>query len=113
MIKENERRNRRKRKYGQAKLKHSKKGIFSCFLSGVSILLLIFAFVIAYVNQGQAASYIGGIGLMSLLLAVFGIYMALKGRKVREKNYLTCNIGGGLGLLLVIAFIIIFCRGLV
>lgn len=113
MIKENERRKRKKRKYGQAQLKHARRGIFSCVLSGVSILMLVFALVIAYINQGQAAAYIGGMGMISLLLAVFSIYVAIKGRKEREKNYFTCHIGGGLGLLLVIAFIIIFCRGLV
>ena len=48
MQRERERKNRKKRKYGQAKLKHAKRGVLSCTIScvvGVLLLAMIFSYV--------------------------------------------------------------------
>lgn len=107
-----ERKKRVNRKYGQAKLKHSKKGIQSCVMAGIVLAALTAMLVIAYITAGTAASYIGGLALVTLVLAVTGCIFAARGLKEREKNYLTCKIGIGSNIFLIIVFIAIFCRGL-
>ena len=102
-----ERKKRANRKYGQAKLKHSKKGIQSCVIAGIVLVALA-----AYISAGTAAPYIGGLALVTLILTVAGGVLAVRGLKEREKNYLTCKIGIGCNIFFIIAFIAIFCRGL-
>ena len=46
-----ERRARGNRKYGQAKLKHAKKGILSCVIAGTVFLLLFMMLAIAYTSR--------------------------------------------------------------
>lgn len=109
---EKERRNRRKRKYGQAKMKHAKRGIISCVLAAGVFLLLVGMLAKAYVSGGQASSFVGGLAILTLLLAGNGLYMGVKGFKEREKNYLTCKIGIGCNGVFILSFIMIFIRGL-
>ena len=61
-----ERKKRANRKYGQAKLKHSKKGIQSCVIAGIVLVALAAMIVIAYISAGTAAPYIGGLALLFL-----------------------------------------------
>lgn len=110
--KERERRARGNRKYGQAKLKHAKKGIWSCTLAGIVFVCLTSLLVIAYMSGGTTAGYIGGLGMISMILSGAGVGFAVRGFKEREKDYLACKIGLGFNLFFFISFIAIFCRGL-
>lgn len=107
-----ERKKRGNRKYGQAKLKHAKKGIVSCIIAGMVIVLSIFLLVVAYTSGGTAAGYVGGLGILTMLLSMLGVRAAYRGFKEREKDYLTCKIGITCNTLFLIAFIAIFCWGL-
>ena len=109
---ERERRKRGKRKYGQAKLKHAKRGVISCGLSAGVFLMLVILICIAYFTRGTAAPIIGAFGLMSLGLAGSALYTGIRGFREREKDYLTCKIGIGCSIAFILGFIIIFCRGL-
>ena len=109
---EKERRKRGKRKYGQAKLKHAKKGIISCCLSAGVFLMLVILLSIAYFTRGEAAPIVGSLGLISMGLAGSAIYTGVRGFREREKDYLTCKIGIGSSSAIILGFIIIFCRGL-
>ncbi|MBQ8804641.1 MAG: hypothetical protein IJZ53_13515 [Tyzzerella sp.] len=110
--KERERNKRRKRKYGQAKLKHAKRGVYSCISAGIVCVLLTILLAIAYTSGGTAAPIIGGVGLSAMVLSCVSLYMAIRGFKEREKDYLTCKIGMGISIFLIVGFISIFCRGL-
>lgn len=107
-----ERKNRRNRKYGQAKLKHAKRGVISCVISGVVGMMLFAMLARAYFSNGSASPFIGAVGLISFVLAGDGLYMGIRGFREREKNYLTCKIGVGFCSIFILGFIIIFCRGL-
>ena len=109
---ERERRRRKHRKYGQAKLKHSKRGIMSCVLSGLVLIMLVSMLAKAYVSRGGATPIVGALGLISMILAGCGLYMGVRGFKEREKDYLTCKIGVACSGLVILGFILIFCRGL-
>lgn len=109
---ERERKKRRKRKYGQAKLKHAKRGVYSCIMVGSAFVLLIILLAIAYINGGTAAPVIGGVGMSAMSLAGASLYAAIRGFREREKDYLTCKIGLAASSLLILGFVGIFCRGL-
>lgn len=107
-----ERKARGNRKYGQAKLKHAKRGVASAGIAALAGCLLIVMIVIAYVSDGTAGTYIGGLGLVSVILAGCGVYAGFRGFREREKDYLTCKIGIGCNIFFLIGLIGIFCRGL-
>ena len=107
-----ERRKRGNRKYGQAKLKHAKRGVLSCVFSAVVGVLFLTLLGIAYFSEGTAAPIIGSVGLITLGLAGYGLYLGIRGFREREKDYLTCKIGVGCCGFFLLGFIIIFCRGL-
>ena len=109
---ERERKRRKNRKYGQAKLKHSKRGIMSCVLSGLVLIMLISMLAKAYISRGEAAPFIGALGFLSAILAGCGLYTGIRGFKEREKDYLTCRIGTACSAAFILGFILIFCRGL-
>lgn len=109
---ERDRKKRGNRKYGQAKLKHSKRGILSCIFAGSAGVLLIGTLVCAFISRGNAAPVIGGLGIVALILAGVACAAGFKGLKEREKNYLTCKIGIGFSIFLILGFAAIFFRGL-
>lgn len=110
--KDRERKKRKNRKYGQAKLKHAKRGVISCILSALVCAILAILLVTSYHSGGTGAPVVGGFGFVALILAGCGLYFGIRGFKEREKDYLTCKIGVGCSSVLILGFIIIFCRGL-
>ena len=107
-----ERKKRGNRKYGQAKLKHAKKGIWSCIVAGTVFVLSVILLIVAYTSGGTAAGYIGGLGLITIICSGVGIYLARKGFRERDKDYLTCKIGLACNTSIFLAFVAIFCWGL-
>ena len=107
-----ERRKRGNSKYGQAKLKHAKKGIWSCMIAAVVVCLSISLSVMTYIADGSTAGYVGGMGMSTMLFAAMGIYMARRGFREREKDYLTRKVGLVCNSLFFILFVAIFCWGL-
>ncbi len=107
-----EHKNRKKRKYGQAKLKHAKRGVLSCILSGVIGITMLAMLARAYFSAGNASPFIGAVGLIAVILAGCGMYFGIRGFREREKNYLTCKIGIACCSVFILLFILIFGRGL-
>ncbi len=107
-----ERRARGNRKYGQAKLKHAKRGILSTGIAALVGVLLLSMIAIAYTSSGTAGTYIGGIGFISVILAGIGVYAGFRGFREREKDYLTSKIGIGCNIFFLIGLVGIFLRGL-
>ena len=109
---ERERKKKGRRKYGQAKLKHAKRGILSCVLSALVFVLLVILLAVAYYSKGTTAPIVGSIGLIVWVTACWAFYLGWRGFRERDKEYLTCKIGICCSGLFVLGFIIIFCRGL-
>ncbi|HBA64229.1 MAG TPA: hypothetical protein DCZ20_10270 [Lachnospiraceae bacterium] len=107
-----ERKKRGSRKYGQAKLKASRRGITSLILAVMTAAVLAGLVMIAYTTKGKAASYVGGVGLTAFLCSVAGLVTACKGFKERDRRYFTCKLGIGLHLLVIAGYAAIFLRGL-
>ncbi len=109
---EKEKMKRRSRKYGQAQLKHSRRGIRATFLAVCCLFLLVLAFSASYITRGDVGLLIGVVGLFALALAIVGLKDAVQGFKEREKNYITCKVGAVINGLLLLGLIAIFLRGL-
>ena len=97
-------RNKRSRKYGQIKRKHSRKGIWSCVMAVLVTAVIAGLIVMAFMNKGKSAA---------MVLACIGIVTGVKGFKERDKNYLTCKIGIVVNGLVLLALILVFIRGCV
>ena len=108
-----ERRKRGNRKYGQAKLRHSRKGILSCMMAAVVAGIFIALILTAFLNKGSSAAIIGSFGLFDILLAVAGLISGVKGFGESDKNYFSCKVGLGINGFVLFCLIAVFVRGLV
>lgn len=109
--KRKERKRRGNRKYGQAKLKPSKKGIWSCIVAAAIAVVLLSLIGITYMTKGKAAGYVGGLGVSALIFTFVGIDLAIRGFREREKSYRTCKIGIGLNIFFLVSLALFFVGG--
>lgn len=112
MARRDKERNRKRRKYGQAQLRHAKRGIWSCVCCVTVLIIMVVLFLKAYISEGTASPIIGGLGLVAFILSGCSLYLAIRGFREREKDYMTCKIGASCSVIFILGFIIIFCRGL-
>lgn len=109
---EQDRKKRGGRKYGQAKLKHSRSGILSCICAAASFAILAACVFCAYMTRGNAPGIVGGLAILSFVLAGVGIRSAVRGFREREKNTVTCRVGLPAAAIVIILFLAIFIGGL-
>lgn len=109
---EKEKMKRRSRKYGQAVLKHARRGVKSCIMAVCVLFLLILIFSVSYITKGDVNILIGIAGILSLVVAAVGLSWAIQGFKEREKNYITCKVGAALNGIFLLGLFAIFLRGL-
>lgn len=111
-----EREKRRKKmvrtKYGQAPLRHAKKGIKSCIYAFFALFFLFLMISTAFVENGQVSVLMGIAGYLILALAIAGTVNGVHGLKERDKNYITCKIGLGCNVAVLVCMFGIFVRGL-
>ncbi len=99
------------RKYGHTKLKHSRMGVYSCVLAGISFGMILASILTAFFLRGKTPSIVGGLGLAAVVTVLYGLHASVKGRREREKKYRTCWIGMILNILLLLLLIFIFAGG--
>lgn len=78
-------------------------------------VVIIFAILIltAFLHKGQSSAIIGSFGLFTIILAVIGLVIGVKGFRERDKNYVTCKWGIGLNGFILFSLISMFIRGIV
>ncbi len=113
LAKAREKQRKRITKYGQAKPRHAKKGIYSCCYAFVVLLLLLLMFDISYREKGEIGMIMGFAGLGTMVLAGIGTWLGGRGMKEREKNYITCKVGIGINMTVFLGLAAIFIRGFV
>ena len=91
---EKERKKRGMRKYGQSYLKPSRRGSISCWCTGGSL------------------GIVGGLSVVSFVIDIYGMYCAVQGFLERDRRYLNCKIGLGVGVITLILFMAILVGGL-
>ena len=72
------------RKYRFYEKPHTKNGIFSAVLAGISVVLLLTDLIISFAYRGKGGIIIGGIGLIAFMLSLYGFIMGM--RSFREKS---------------------------
>ena len=113
IAKAREKQRKRITKYGQAKPRHARKGIYSCCYAFVVLLLLFVMVSISFRQKGEVGMIIGFVGLGTMVLAGLGIWLGIRGLKERERNYITCKVGIGINMTVFIGLAVIFIRGLI
>lgn len=101
-----------KTKYGQRQKKHAKKGIQSCLLAAVSVVLVVMMVMNSFKAKGDISILYGILGLFIPVIAWRGLVYAVRGFNEREKNYITCRIGAGCNGALILCMCAMFIRGL-
>lgn len=99
-------------KYGQTKRKHSRMGIYACVQAGLSFAMILICIFIAFVLRGKTWGFIGGLGLISVILAISGVRFAIKGMRERERKYITCKAGLAGNIVILVGLLTIFIGGL-
>ena len=111
-----EREKRRKKmirtKYGQTRRRHAKKGIKSCIYAFFAVFFLFLMIATSFVENGQVGVLMGIAGFMIVTLSILGTKMAVQGMKERDKNYITCKVGLGCNVAVLVCMFAIFVRGL-
>ena len=102
-----------KTKYGQKTLKHAKKGIQSCIMAVLCVVILFAMILVSFLMKGNVGIIVGFLCFVLIALAVYGFRLGLKGLKEREKKYVTSKIGIGVSGLVLAGIAAIFIRGLV
>ena len=110
--KEKDRKKRGSRKYGQAKFKHSRMGIYSCVYAGGALTILLICILAAFVMRGNTFGLIGGLGIVAIVLAALGVRASVKGMREREKRYITCKAGMAGNIVILLGLAAIFLGGL-
>ena len=101
---EKERKKRGMRKYGQSYLKPSRRG--------GSLVILAGCILYAFLSRGKAAGIVGGLSVVSFVIDIYGMYCAVQGFLERDRRYLNCKIGLGVGVITLILFMAILVGGL-
>ena len=100
------------RRYGQAKYKHSKKGMLSLILAVITVVILLALVISAFLMKGQAAAIVGSFGIFAMIVCGIGILTGIRGFRERDKNYITCKIGIAINIVVLVMLIAIFIRGI-
>ena len=100
-------------KYGQAPLRHAKKGIKSCIHGAFAVFFMFLVIASSYLNNGDIGVSIGLVGLFVFVLSILGTVTGIQGFKERDKNYTTCKVGVAVNGFILLCMCIIFIRGLV
>ena len=108
-----ERKKRGNRKYGQAKLRHAKKGIYSLMMAIMVVIIFVILILTAFLHKGQSSAMIGSFGLITMILSVIGLVIGIRGFRERDKNYVTCRWGIGLNGVILLGLISMFIMGIV
>lgn len=111
-----ERAKRRKKmlrtKYGQKPLKHARKGVQSCALGVLLLVLLVLVIVISFRAKGDVGILMALFGIALFGCSIWGQVLGVKGLKEREKNYVTCKTGIAMNGVVLLFMTAIFIRGL-
>lgn len=98
--------------YSFVEKKHSANGVVSAVLSVLSVLMLAGLLAAAFLLKGQAAEWIGAMGLTGIVMAVCGLRYGFAGFKDECKTYICSKIGTILSTVSIAAWFFIVCIGL-
>lgn len=91
---------------------HSKKGILSFLIGIVSLIIFIVTTYISSKSGGNGSLYLGLLGIVAMIMTIYGFTIALKALKEKEILYLFPIIGITLNAILLIFYLILYVIGI-
>ena len=82
------------------------------FVHDPVFLLLLLMMIHSYISKGEVGLLMGFAGLGTLALSVMGLSLGIRGRKERDKNYITCKVGIAVHSVFLAGMAALFIRGL-
>lgn len=101
-----------KYKVSYVKKPFAQRSIYSVILEGMALALLAGGLVISVRLEGKGGLNVAAMGFCSLLLSMVGIWYSLLAFMEKEKNYILAKIGLGVGIFLVIVWLVVIVMGL-
>lgn len=101
----------KKYKYSFARGKAAAGGKESLLLAGISGLLLTAVVALSFFAGGKGGSYIGAMGLFSMMTAMFGFFLGLRSFQEKDKSHRTSIIGSVANGLLAVGWLGLFLSG--
>ena len=101
---------RKRLKYSFAKREDTEGGKSSVLFAGFSLVIFLAAVIMSFFMGGNAASWIGALGLMAVLFSVTGFFIGIKSFQEKEKNYRLSVLGAmanGIGCIGWLALLLI------
>lgn len=90
-----------KKNYIFTNKEHPKKAIMSTILGGISVVSLIFAAYLSYMDKGAENMRYGSACFLAMLFAFVGVILGVLGRMERDKFYLFSYVGIVLNLVAI------------
>lgn len=101
----------RRPKYKFAKKVYAQKGILSTWIALASTGLFLISVIISYAFRGDAGVFLGGLGLMTILLSIFGFFLGVRGYAEKNCSHLFCMIGTLANGLISIIYLALYAAG--
>lgn len=83
----------RRQKYKFVKKEHAENGKVSIGIAVGAISMFVAAALISLVFRGAAGVYVGGLGLMTILLSFLGCFAGMRGLAEKKCSHVFCWIG--------------------
>jgi len=101
----------RRPKYKFAKKEYARNGKISAWISLTSAVLFLVSVMISFAFGGVAGVYVGGIGLASMLLSLFGFFQGIKGYSEKDCSHLFCMVGMIANGMICILYLALYAAG--
>ena len=83
----------KKYKYSFTRKNEAKGGREAVILSAVSLALFLVLIVVSFCYAGEGGPILGAVGLVAMLLALYGCYLGLKGLVEKDTGHRLSAIG--------------------
>jgi len=99
------------KRFSYIRYPYAKNGWFSIVLAGISLVATVLVLALSIVRQGNTTLFWSACGFTALVMSIMGLWFAFLALGEREKNYLFAFIGGGISLVLAVAWVVIIIGG--
>ncbi len=103
---------RRKFRYAFASRRETEGGFISMIYAGCCLALFVISALISFVFAGNAARWVGALGVMAFLFSVCGFVSGLRSFREKDKHYYFSAIGSLANGIFLVGWLALFLYGL-
>lgn len=101
----------KKTRYKFAKKEYAQNGCISAWIAVVSAVSFFISVGLSVGFSGNAGSWIGGFGLLSILLSMFGFLLGAKGYSEKDCSHIFCTVGTIANGMICILYLALYTLG--